>query len=257
MPQNIPTKIDLLINNKVYMADPTPQKAYVGRLQKKKGVSAVGYRLLVETGDSINPEDVHLYGQDYQRLAPYNGMKVRITGKLVSGTVRGNPFAYILPGWLEVVPPPGEKPTVKVLKVLARGPWRLGTKPDPVQLVIRSAKELALSHGIRAGQAEDYPAETRAVGEAARLFKVENIDWKTQMVIVVSGGAKPTSGYSVEITGLDIQNDVLTVHWRLNSPKPGDFVAQSATDPAQAVLTERFDGKVVFLQAPKPKGIGK
>ena len=34
------------------------------------------------------------------------------------------------------------------------------------------------------------------------------------MVIVVSAGAKPTSGYSVEITGLDIQNDVLTVHWR-------------------------------------------
>ena len=67
-------------------------------------------------------------------------MRVKITGKLVSGIVRGNAFAYILPGRLEVVPPPGEKPTVKVLKVLARGPWRLGNKPDPVQLVIRSAK---------------------------------------------------------------------------------------------------------------------
>ena len=78
--------------------------------------------------------------------------------------------------------------------------------------------------------------KTQAVTEAARLFKVEDIDWKTQMIVVASAGAKPTSGYTVEITSLDVQDDVLTVHWRLNRPSPGDFVTQTATHPAQAVL---------------------
>ena len=69
-PRRFPRKSIFLIDNKVYMADPAPEKAFVGRLQKKKGVDVVGYRLLVETGDTITPEDVHLYDRDYNRLAP-------------------------------------------------------------------------------------------------------------------------------------------------------------------------------------------
>jgi hypothetical protein len=254
--EEIPPKIDLLENNKVYMAEATPEKSFVGLLQKKKGRDEVGYRLLIEGGDNADRQDLHLYNQDYKLFDPYAGMRVKITGKKVSGMVGSNPFAYILPGRLEVMPV-GGKPAVKALKVLARGTWRVGDNAAPVQLVIRSAKELALSHGEPADKAETDAVKTQAVVEAARLFKVEDIDWKTQMIVVVSAGAKPTSGYTVEITGLDEQDDVLTVHWRLNSPKPGDFVAESFTHPAQAVLTQRFDGKVVFAAPPKPPTTGK
>ena len=75
------------------------------------------------------------------------------------------------------------------------------------------------------------------------------------MIVVASPGAEPTGGYSVEITGLVVQDDVLTVHWRVNAPKPGDAVTQEVTHPAQAVLTERFEGKVVFdgPKAPAPE----
>jgi PrcB C-terminal len=255
--EEIPNKIDLLMNNKVYMADAAPEKAFIGTLQKKKGENAVGYRLLIEGGGSVDRQDLHFYDDNYKKLEPYAGMRVKITGKKVSGILGSNPFAYILPGQLEVVPVGDGNPAEKALKVLARGTWRVGDSPAPLQLVIRSAKELALSHGLRAGTAEDDSVKTQAVLEAARLFKVEDIDWKTQMIVVASAGAKPSSGYTVEITGLDVQDDVLTVHWRLNSPKPGDFVTQSATHPAQAVLTERFDGKVVFEAPPKTPSAGK
>ena len=120
-----------------------------------------------------------------------------------------------------------------------------------MQRVIHSPEELALVHGQPADKAKDESVQTRVVEEATRLFKVEAIDWKTQMIILASAGAKPTGGYSVDITGLVVQDDVLYVHWKLNSPKPGDFVTQSFTHPAQAVLTERFDGKVVFDAPPK------
>src|ERR1019366_3912928 len=43
---DIADKIDLLVNNKVYMADPAPEKDFVGLVQKKKGVDAIGYQLL-------------------------------------------------------------------------------------------------------------------------------------------------------------------------------------------------------------------
>jgi hypothetical protein len=254
---DIPDKIDLLVNNKVYLSDPAPEKGFVGVLQKKKGVDEIGYRLLIEGRDSIDRQDLHFYDNNYKRLDPYAGMRVKITGKKVSGSIGNNPFAYILPGRLEVMPAVGDKPAAKVLKVLARGTWRVGDGAAPLQLVIRSAKELSLAHGQTADKAEDDTLKTQAVVEAARLFKVETIDWKTQMILVVSAGAKPTSGYTVEITGLDVQDDVLTVHWRLNSPKPGDFVTQSFTHPAQAVLTERFDGKVVFEAPPKAPNTGK
>jgi hypothetical protein len=253
----IPHKIDLLMNNKVYMADATPEKEYVGLLQKKKGVDAVGYSFLIDAADRTDRQDLHFYDENYSRLDPYDGMRVKITGKKESGMVGNNPFAYILPGRLEVMPLVGDKPALKSLKVLARGTWRVGNSPAPLQLVIRSPKELALSHGQTADNADDDSIKTQAVTEAARLFKVETIDWRTQMIVVASAGAEPTSGYSVEITGLDVQDDVLTVHWRLNAPRPGDFVTQTATHPAQAVLAERFDGKVVFEEPPRAKGLTK
>jgi hypothetical protein len=84
------------------------------------------------------------------------------------------------------------------------------------------------------------------------MFGVETIDWNRQMIVVVSAGAQPTTGYTVEIIGLVVQDDVLTVHWKLNPPKPGDAVKQELTHPAQAVLTERFEGKATF-DAPPPK----
>jgi hypothetical protein len=104
-----------------------------------------------------------------------------------------------------------EKPTQKgkQLKVLARA----GGGPN--SMVIRSAKEAAGFTGKN---------EDEATAELAKRLKVNAIDWKKQMVIVISGGVQRTGGYSVQVNKLAVKDNVLTVHWKLNAPKPGDFV---------------------------------
>ena len=239
------------------MAEPTPEKEYIGVLRKKTAKDAVGFSLDLEITDNKDLEDVYVFDDKYGPLEPYAGKRVKITGKKVSGSVGARVFSHILPGRLEVLPAVGDKPNVKGLKVLARGAWKTAEGAAPVQIVIRSAEELARSHGQPDDKARDEAVQTRVVDEACRLFKVETIDWKTQMIVVASAGAKPTGGFSVEITGLPVKDDVLTVHWKLNAPQPGDFVTQSFTHPAQAVLTERFDGKAVFDAPPKAPGAEK
>ncbi len=245
LPPGVPRTLDLLQNNEVYQADSTPEKDYIGVLQKKKGENAVGYRLLIDRSDYVDREDLHLFNDNnYAWLDPYNGLKVKITGKHL--------VDYILPGRLAVLLPAGEKPAFKELKVLARADWNLATGLEPTGLVIRNPEQLALAHGEPPDRATlDSVQETDAT-LLNRRFNVERIYWKTQMVIVATAGVKPTSGYGIEITGLELRDEVLTVHWKVTSPKPGDPVDQSPTNPGQVVLTERFDGKVVFDAPPKP-----
>jgi hypothetical protein len=150
-------------------------------------------------------------------------------------------FTSLLVGLL--VGAPQDKPEGKELKVLARGDWRAAGTKEPQHLVIRSTEELAKAAG--------QPADKAAEG-LAQAFKVEAIDWKKQMVVVATGGTKTTGGYSVEITDLKVKDGVLTVHWKMNTPKPGSLITQAITHPAQAVLVERFDGKTVF-DPPAPK----
>jgi hypothetical protein len=87
----------------------------------------------------------------------------------------------------------------------------------------------------------------------AKKLKVESIDWKKHMVVVVSGGRQPTGGYSVEVKDLEIKDGKLIVHWKLNAPAPGSFVTQVITTPTLTILVDRFEGDVVF-DPPAPAG---
>ena len=64
-----------------------------------------------------------------------------------------------------------------------------------------------------------------------------------------------TGGYSVTVNKLQADDKTLTVHWKLNTPKPGQPVTQAFTHPMQTLLVERFEGEVRFDPAP-PKGKG-
>jgi hypothetical protein len=254
----VPDHIDLLINNKTYQADATPEKDYVGVLEKRKGDDAVGYRLLIDAKDHIDKQDLHLFDQRYSVFDPYAGLRVKITGKKVSGEVRGVPMTYILPAQLAVVT--ADKPG-KELKILAKAEWRPVEGAAPLQLVIRSPAELAKAHGQPADRATDTAVQNREAELAARMFNVETIDFDKKMIVVVSTGAEPTTGYNAEVTRLDVQDDVLTVHWRVIAPGPGAAVKEVTTNNAQAVLTDRFEGKVAFdlppTKAPPPPPPGR
>lgn len=147
-------------------------------------------------------------------------------------------------------PPPAEKPLPGTpVKILGRGFWRASAKPGaaPQQLVIRSEMEFAKL--ISAGN-----DSKTVLDQLKKSLKVDALDWAKQMLVVVTGGAQRTGGFRVEVTAVAVKDNVLTVRWKLHSPKPTDIVTMAFTHPAETILIERFDGKVVFDPAlPAPK----
>jgi hypothetical protein len=97
--------------------------------------------------------------------------------------------------------------------------------------------------------------DKNASADFAKRFKVDAIDWKKQMVIIVSDGQKPTGGYSVGVTDLKADGKTLIVNWKLKKPDPGSILPQIVTNPGEAVLTDRFEGDIKF-DPPLPKGSG-
>lgn len=138
------------------------------------------------------------------------------------------------------------------VKILGRGSWHTPGKGESQQIVIRSAEELAKAAGLE--KPEDEAVQKKATETVAKALKVDDIDWKKQMVIVVSAGMKRTGGFKVEVATIDVADKVMTVHWTVRTPGPGAPVTATITHPAQSVVVERFEGKVAFEQsAPKEK----
>jgi hypothetical protein len=143
----------------------------------------------------------------------------------------------------------GEKAD-KELKIFAQAPGRLGAVRVG-GMVIRGGQELVRQI---AGAGRNVDAATAL---AAKMLKVEKIDWDKQMIVIVSGGTQRTGGYKVEVAGLKVKDDTLTVHWKLIGPKPGQPVTQAPTNPAVTILVERFDGEVRFDPPSAKSGLDK
>jgi hypothetical protein len=102
-------------------------------------------------------------------------------------------------------------------------------------VTIKSARQLSLKIPI-SGDAEPV---------VARELKVAKIDWNKQMLIVISGGKQPTSGYSVELKSLRMKDGKLAISWKLNKRAPGTGEAFTSY-PCLAILVDRFEGELVF-----------
>ena len=207
----------------------------------------------------VTAQDIYV-GDKTDILDAYVGKNVKLTGKLVTMELEGQKFVEIWPAAVEFLPdkdekkPDGKKddkkPSDKVegdqaVKIIARGAWRPGSKGEPQHLVIRSVEELAKGSGLEKPEGEE--AQKKAAEAFLKALRIDEIDWKKQMLIVVSAGRKNTGGYSVEITQIDrAEEKLMTVHWKLNTPKPGGPVTQTITHPALTAVVERFAGKVVF-----------
>jgi hypothetical protein len=139
--------------------------------------------------------------------------------------------------------------TEKELKVIAQSAARIGAARAGGHQVIRSGAELVKAMGGK-GDADKLTAQV------AKQLKVDHIDWKKHMLVMVSGGTQRTGGYSVQVNNLKVKDKTLTVHWKLNAPKPGQPVTQAFTNPAATILIERFEGEVRF-DPPAAKSSGE
>jgi hypothetical protein len=142
--------------------------------------------------------------------------------------------------WLALAAPVAAQDKSPEIKIHAKTATAMGKGPA----VLRSGAELAKFRSLD---------EDKASAEVAKLLKVDSIDWKKQMLIVVAGGQQRTGGYSVETKSLVVKDGKLIVHWKLNTPKPGGIVIQVLTNPIQTILVDRFEGDVVFDPASPPK----
>jgi PrcB C-terminal len=138
-------------------------------------------------------------------------------------------------------------PAVKVLASSRWGYAKVDTKAkgtDAKQLVIRDAAELVAA--LNSPKAADEKMANEAL---AKELKVKAIDWKKEMLVVVTGGSQRSGGYSVEVTGLKAKGDTLTVSWKLNKPKGAATAA--FTHPGVVALVPRH--KTVEFDPPAKK----
>jgi len=81
------------------------------------------------------------------------------------------------------------------------------------------------------------------------LLKVPQINFDSQMLLVIQGGECRTGGFKVIFKSCEIKANQLQVHWQLQGPPPDAFVTQALTYPALIVLTEKYKGEVKFIQS--------
>jgi len=243
------THVEIFAKESFYKEMKGPEVEFVGVLKKtpqKDGVIGFGrvnpFRLEME-GNKVR--EVYA-GSQGKLLDPYVGKKVKLVGKAVDMEVEGRMHYEIWTATLTVLGD-AKKGDAKAgdLKIHGSTPARLAAGP----VIIKSAEQL--------GKLTNTDAD-KATANAAKMLKVDSIDWTKQMIIVISGGTQRTGGYSVEAKSLEKKDGKLIVNWKLNSPPPGSFVTQALTNPALSILVDRFEGDVVFEpKSPPAGGLGK
>jgi hypothetical protein len=193
-------------------------------------------------------EGIHVGGKG-QAVIPYAGKTVKLTGKTISGT--------FWPGRLELWDPKAkveedegccidEKDTP--LKIHAKAHWHYAdTSPradkNGKQFVIRSAADLVANMHI--GRTADGTDDER-VAAVAKQLKVGSIDWKKQMLVVVTGGVKESGGWKIDIAAVTRGEKACTVTWSLEAPQ--GVTPHAITHPAVMALVDRCEGEVNFLK---------
>jgi hypothetical protein len=197
-------------------------------------------------------------GNKADALKPYAGKTVKLSGKLLETGVPPKTINTFWPGRLElwdlkakVEDDEGccidEKDTP--LKILAKANWHYAdTSPradkNGKQLVIRSAADLVANMNI--GRTPEDTDEKR-VAAVAKQLKVSSIDWKKQMLIVVTGGVKASGGWKIDIAAVTKGEKTCTVSWSLEAPQ--GVTPHAITHPAMVALVDRCEGDVNFLMA--------
>ena len=74
------------------------------------------------------------------------------------------------------------------------------------------------------------------------------VDFAQAVVLGVFLGARPTDGYSVEITSVRKEGDGLLAEYRERRPDPAGLVGQIVTAPFHLVTLPRPVGRVEFRQ---------
>jgi hypothetical protein len=76
------------------------------------------------------------------------------------------------------------------------------------------------------------------------------IDFSSEMVILVASGSHTSSGFDVLLTSASKTDDLVTVHALERSPAPNCVSLTVITSPVDVARMSRQDGRVVFEITP-------
>jgi hypothetical protein len=251
MPETTPVNRPILSAEKWYQDAKEPETEFEGKLDVNPGDGRIGlsprycaFRIIgVEEGKPI-ARLVYSEGRD-QLLGAYVGKRLKLLGKVVSRDAEGGKVIEFWPGQLLTVSGDAGE-SIGEVKVLARTARWIPARRTvaPQAFVVRDAATLAQLGGMAGGGAETAAERSLCqVLESRPGASINNIDWKKQMVIAVSGGIQPSGGAKVEITRLLLQEKGLDVTWKLLT-QPGGV----GLPPTETLLVPRFDGEVRFFK---------
>ena len=96
----------------------------------------------------------------------------------------------------------------------------------------------------------DSEAQWKALFPAGQQVFAHPPDWTRQLVVVLTVGTRPTTGYSIELIGKQFrqQGDKLLLDFREHLPGAGQFLQQVMTQPCVLILTERGKWRQVIFE---------
>lgn len=113
-----------------------------------------------------------------------------------------------------------------------------------------------IAQGDRSGITSDRQFAIRD-GEAWKAFWLAHagpseplppVDFRSEMVVVVHLGTRPTGGYAARITRIDRESGALTVHYDEQKPGAGCLVPQVLTQPHHIVTMPKTRADPVFVK---------
>lgn len=119
----------------------------------------------------------------------------------------------------------------------ANPPWATKQKPQKGVRIIRQLQGDHLSFSEPTIKLINDHNELFALGidELSDL----RANFRQHSLLIVAAGQKPTSGYWIYVTGLQVQGESLFFQGMANKPSQADMVAQVLTYPYTAVLISK------------------
>lgn len=72
------------------------------------------------------------------------------------------------------------------------------------------------------------------------------VDFSEYMVAGVFAGQKPSGGYEVEITGIEVVNNSLNIYYKETVPSAGQVVTTVMTQPFHIIKIKKSDAEINF-----------
>jgi hypothetical protein len=289
--KDAPKAVEVFAKEEFYQKEKGKEDTFTGTIQRaEKAGPGFGrnnpYRLTVITYKEVTVErvvngkvekttekvplasnyELYVAGKG-ELLEPFIGKQVKVTGKRVLMEVEGKKHDEIWPARIELEE--AKKPQAPSddgcctddgdtpLKILAKAHWPFENanpkdagKPGR-QLVFRSLDEMIAVAPYVNRDAPPEAVKQAAAADMAKFFKVDAIDWKKQMIVVVTGGVQNSGGYKIDIASVTVADKKITVTWRLDPPK--GVATNAFTHPSVMALVERAEGEVRFVQPPAGK----